>query len=125
MLLGHGGSGHKTGERNVRLATELVRRHRIDAVAVDGPFHGDRAVDDYQGRMAEQGVEAVVERVVAEWLAVIRALRSRLDFDGLGYLGLSMGSRFGVPLAARLGGELGAAVLGKYGVRHTGALHPG
>ena len=43
MLLGHGGSGHKTGERNERLATELVRRHRIDAVAVDGPIHSDPA----------------------------------------------------------------------------------
>lgn len=36
-----------------------------------------------------------------------------------------MGSRFGVPVAARLNGRLAVAVLGKFGVRDSGVLHPG
>jgi hypothetical protein len=36
-----------------------------------------------------------------------------------------MGSRFGLPLAAALGGQLGCAVFGKFGLQQAQALYPG
>lgn len=36
-----------------------------------------------------------------------------------------MGTRFGLPAAARLGGRLRAVVLGKFGLRQAPGMHPG
>ena len=39
--------------------------------------------------------------------------------------GMSMGARFGLPVAAALGPRLRCAVLGKFGIRQAEPLHPG
>jgi dienelactone hydrolase len=116
VLLGHGGSGHKRTERIVALG-EWFAGEGSAAVAIDGPFHGDRAAD-YPAAMAAEGVDAVLGRMTAEWLATVDALVAdgRADPDRLGYIGLSMGTRFGLPVVAALGDRVRGAVFGKYGL---------
>ncbi|HTZ43327.1 MAG TPA: hypothetical protein VMB79_05640, partial [Jatrophihabitans sp.] len=72
VLLGHGGSGHKTTDRLCRLAG-LLRRAGVAALAIDGPFHGDRAGPGdagpgYQRRVIALGADPVMDSMVADWL---------------------------------------------------------
>jgi dienelactone hydrolase len=128
VLLGHGGGTHKNGERCVRLAQSLVSEHGVRVLAIDGPFHGDRppppGLDHQQATVAE-GVRAVMDRMVTDWLDVLAVVRADRSVTRLGYLGLSMGARYGLGVAAALGDALHGAVLGKYGLEHTGVLDPG
>lgn len=130
VLLGHGGSGHKTSPRQQALAGRLVAAG-IAVGAIDGPAHGDRvqgamAPAEYQAELAARGVQTVAQDMVDDWMAAIDVLRTvGATGRGLGYLGLSMGTRFGLPLAAALGDELTCAVLGKFGVVQSAALNPG
>lgn len=130
VLLGHGGSGHKGAARIVRLARWFAAEAGFAAVAIDGPFHGDCAPSQpdspgYQLLMADEGVENVVTRMVDEWCGVIQVIAdgNPIDGDRLGYGGLSMGTRFGLPLAAELGPRLWCAVLGKFGLQQGRSLH--
>ncbi len=115
VLLGHGGSGHKRAARQLGLGRTFAGKWDAAAVAIDGPFHGERQRHDLT---AEIGVDAVTDGMVDDWTATLAAL-SELDVvDGgrVAYIGLSMGTRFGVPYAADTGGRLRCAVLGKYGL---------
>jgi hypothetical protein len=53
--------------------------HGLAALAIDGPYHGERVprplpAADYQARVVGEGIEAVLDRVTADWLAVVGAL---------------------------------------------------
>ena len=131
VLLGHGGSQHKTSGRIVGLARWFAR-HGLAALAIDGPYHGDRvprpmAAAEYQPRIAEEGIEPVLDRMTGDWHATIDALAALgiVDADRLAYLGLSMATRFGLPLAAALNDRLHAVVLGKFGLRQAPAIPAG
>jgi dienelactone hydrolase len=131
VLLGHGGSSHKTAPRQQALANKLVDVG-LAVLAIDGPAHGERAErpdmtpGEYQAGLVARGVENVVRDMVEDWIAAISAARASGASDGrLGYLGLSMGTRFGLPLAAALGDELTCSVLGKFGLSQSAALNPG
>lgn len=126
VLLGHGGSGHKGIDRHRRLARSLCLDHAVAALAIDGPFHGGRSVSGdgplaYQQRVVGLGPTTVHRRMRQDWLAALAALMDVGVVDGgrVGFLGLSMGSRYGLAVCAGLGARLRAAVIGTFGLVST------
>ncbi|TWP34554.1 dienelactone hydrolase family protein [Leekyejoonella antrihumi] len=131
VLLGHGGSGHKRSERNVRLATWFARAG-IASLSIDGPFHGDRAVGgdgplDYQDRIVQVGARIIHDRMRQDWLGALDAAEQSgwIDGRGVAFLGMSMGARYGLPVCAALGPRLRCAVIGKFGLTQTDLLPQG
>jgi dienelactone hydrolase len=132
VLLFHGGSGHKRGGRLLPMGRWLASAAGLAVIAIDGPYHGDRvpapmAPSVYQQLIADEGIGRVTARMTADWLETLCVLASlRLaDEAHVSVFGMSMGARFGLPTAAALGPRLQCAVLGKFGIRQAGPLHPG
>jgi dienelactone hydrolase len=130
-LLAHGGSGHKRTGRHVRMGRWLASAG-VAAVAIDGPHHGDRvqaplAAAVYQPLIAAEGITRFTARVTGEWLAAVAALAALglADENRVSVFGMSMGARYGLPLAAALGPRLRCAVLGKFGLAEAPPVHPG
>jgi dienelactone hydrolase len=131
VLLAHGGSGHKRNARTVERATRFARAG-IATLAIDGPFHGDRAVPGdgrfgYQQRILDAGARVVHERMRDDWLAALDHVAAPGWVDGsrVGFVGLSMGARYGVAACAALGHRLRVAVLGKFGLVQSPDLPTG
>jgi dienelactone hydrolase len=128
--MGHGGSGHKRADRQLLLGRYFAGVSQLAAVAIDGPFHGDRVATalephQYQERIAAIGVNKVIDGMIEDWSVTLEAL-SQLDTihaERIAYIGLSMGTRFGLPYVAAAGSRLCCAVLGKYGMRASEALN--
>jgi dienelactone hydrolase len=131
-LVGHGGSGHKRSTRVVEHARWFARHAGCAVAAIDGPYHGERVpapmpAEQYQARIAEVGIGAVLDRMTGDWKAALEAVTAcgRVDPDRLAYLGMSMGARFGLALVADLNDRFCAVVLGKFGLRQCAAMDPG
>jgi len=130
VLLGHGGGMHKESPLNDRLGTQLAGGHGIACLAIDLPFHGERTPTDEIGlsaleRRRRLGLDRWRERnagatgqAVADWQAAMDRAQGRdhQPHGPVGYFGVSMGTRFGVPLIAAEP-RIAAAVLGLFGVR--------
>jgi alpha-beta hydrolase superfamily lysophospholipase len=97
VLLFHGGSGHKRSERHLQMGRRLASEG-VAAVAIDGPYHGDRvtapmAPSAYQQLIADEGVERVTARMTADWMEALFALA------GLGLADDAHVSVFGMSMA--------------------------
>lgn len=129
VLLGHGGSGHKRSERQVRLARWFATNAGIASLAIDGPFHGERAVSGdgplgYQQRAIDLGARRVHDRMRQDWRTVVDQVEQAGWADGqnVAFLGMSMGTRYGLAACAALGSKLRCAVFGKFGLLQTDQL---
>lgn len=128
VLIGHGGGDHKDAPYVTRIAGHLAGKLGYAAVAIDAPHHGERTPAEEEGMSAverrqrmglaawrQRNTEATAQ-AVADWRAAIDAAQ-RLDAVPdvpVGYLGLSMGTRHGIPLAAAEP-RITAAVFGLFG----------
>lgn len=122
VLLGHGGAEHKASDRHRKLAAWFASNFGVACLAIDGPFHGERSIpgggaDDAMQSILARGPEVVHQQLSREWLAVLDAVGAHglVNAERVGYIGLSLGSVYGLPLCAALGSRLRAAVVGKVG----------
>ncbi len=109
VLIGHGATRDKRTGYILALAQRLAGDHGFAAAAIDGPGHGDRMLpgrrsefEVFSDFLAEWSREGTTDDMVADWAGTLEALRS-LDEVGdgpVGYWGLSMGTIYGIPLAA-------------------------
>jgi len=115
VLIGHGGGGHKVDDSRLDLAARYTSRG-VAAAAIDGPWHGERALSEGAPRLAWS--RAVVDSMVEDWRITLDALVALSEVDGerVGYGGVSMGTMFGLPFVASEP-RVRAAVLGLYGFR--------
>jgi dienelactone hydrolase len=130
VLLGHGGGMHKQSPYIERIANGLAVGPGFACLAIDLPFHGERTPPREIGlsalaRRSRMGLDGWRERnagatgqAVADWRAALDAVQGRggVSYGPVGYLGLSMGTRFGVPLIAAEP-RIAVAVLGLFGVQ--------
>ncbi len=134
VLVGHGAGGHKAAPIVARTAGEVTALG-LAALSIDCPYHGDRTPPDEVGLTAAQRRERLgldgwrernaraVPQAVDDWRAALDAAQA-LDEVGTcpaGYLGLSLGARFGLPLVAAEN-RIAAAVLGLFGTPETGPV---
>lgn len=127
VLVGHGGGGHKKAPTVLAMAEGLAREHGIATLAIDGPVNGDREANSDQARALRVEDRQAYRRkyymekygeMVEDWCAALDAAQTRpeIALGPVGYWGLSMGTRFGVPLIAAEP-RIGAAVIGLFGYR--------
>jgi dienelactone hydrolase len=127
VLVGHGGGGHKKAAPVVSMAQGLIQEHGIAALAIDGPVNGDRDANSESARQIRQQdrheyrrlyYQEKYDEMVQDWRDALTAAQSRPEVGSgpVGYWGLSMGTRFGVPLIAAEP-RIQAAVIGLFGYR--------
>jgi dienelactone hydrolase len=125
VLVGHGGGAHKQARTVVAMAEGLAREHALATLAIDGPVNGERAANDAFSRALREQDRHAYRRtyygekygeMVDDWRAALDAALALPEIrkDPVGYWGLSMGTRFGVPLIAAEP-RIGAAVIGLFG----------
>ncbi|MBF7730095.1 alpha/beta hydrolase [Pseudomonas sp. N040] len=123
ILMQHGGSTCKTGLDIWDVATELVGRQGLRLIALDGPVHGARAVgiDPGDGALVRARFFELwgsdpghVLPYVQRWQALLDEIQEALNGVPCMWLGLSMGTAYGLPLLA-IDKRIARAVVGMWG----------
>jgi hypothetical protein len=128
VLAGHGGSQHKRSNSVCSLAERLVGQFSFALVSIDGPIHGERNVDpswtpkDRQRAFLElwRTGDGHVASVVKDWRAAIDTVLAWPEIGDVpvGYVGVSMGTAYGLPLLAAEP-RIAAAVLGMWSANYA------
>lgn len=121
MVFGHGGQQNKRVSNILRMARDFVTTEHYAVLAIDGYGHGERT----PAPEADSGEPRRAENMTAETMAAISAVQD-LDYVGqgpVGYWGVSMGTRFGVPLVAN-DDRFTAALFGLFGLFPEGSTVP-
>jgi len=130
VLACHGGSGHKRSPAILALAGACLPLG-FTVLAIDGPVQGERRgdgiLDPAVARQAfREAWRAGVGRtdIAEDWRAALDALLALPGHAGLpiGYIGVSMGTAYGVPLLAAEP-RIKAAVLGLWGTTYPASEH--
>lgn len=130
VLAAHGGSGHKLSQAVLAIA-EACLPMGLAVLAIDGPVQGERRSDgNLDPTVARQAFRdawrAGVGRasMAQEWQAALDQLLSLPGFANLpiGYIGVSMGTAYGLPLLASED-RIQAAVLGLWGTTYPASEH--
>ena len=127
VMVGHGGGGHKQAPTVLKMAKGLAEEHGIATLAIDGPVNGDREANNEEARRIRQQDRNAYRRkfymekyseMVDDWRAALDVALALPELAGapVGYWGLSMGTRFGVPTIVAEP-RIRAAVIGLFGYR--------
>lgn len=130
ILACHGGSGHKESGAILAIARKFNPAGYV-VVAIDGPVHGQRRED---GNL-DAGVAIATFRqawkdgigrfeIAEDYIHTLDFILQVPAFKTLpvGYIGVSMGTAYGLPLLAKEK-RIGAAVLGLWGSNYTASEH--
>jgi len=130
LLACHGGSGHKRSRAIVAIAQAAVPLG-LAVLAIDGPVHGERRAD---GDLTPQTAIAAFRQawregvgrddMARDFSAALDVLVARPMYQGVpvGYVGVSMGTAYGLALLAREP-RIGAAVIGLWGTNYAASSH--
>lgn len=130
VLTCHGGSGHKASPGVQAIARECLSR-ALAVLSCDGPVHGERrsdgSLDPAVARSAfrEAWRAGVGHTAMArEMAAALDELQRRRELATLpvGYVGVSMGTAYGLPLLAR-DHRIRAAAIGLWGTTYAASAH--
>ncbi|MDA7416610.1 hypothetical protein PGB34_09565 [Xenophilus arseniciresistens] len=120
VCMQHGGSSAKDGPDVLDAATAFTRLG-CRVLALDGPVHGARAATPMEPAATRDRFLALwredathVAQHVDRWQAVLQEVQAVWPTAALRWLGVSMGTAYGLPLLAR-GTAIDRAVLGMWG----------
>jgi dienelactone hydrolase len=121
VIAQHGRLGHRKVSY-VRGAAKRWSRHGLAVVAIDAPYHGDRALDQLPDLARN---EPFLTQTVGDLRRLCSALGSDQRLAGLprGYVGFSLGVLVGVPFMA-VDRRVRAGVFAVGGATGTGATDP-
>lgn len=123
VLVQHGGPFHTRHEQSDSLARTIVERLDSAVLLIDGPIHGRRRTDElgpqdmlaaFRQYWSEDGG---IDDMVSDWTAALDTVLDRgwADQERVAWLGVSMGTAYGIPLCAACDRIKGAA-LGMWGL---------
>lgn len=132
VLTCHGGSGHKAAPGVRAIARECLSRG-LAVLSCDGPVHGDRRSDGNPDPAVARSAFREAWRAGVGRMTMARDMAAALDelqrHRGLatlpvGYVGVSMGTAYGLPLLAR-DRRIRAAAIGLWGTTYAASEHLG